>query len=39
LFELCGFRVLEEYGSFAGDPIGICREMVFVLGCAQASCL
>jgi hypothetical protein len=34
LFELCGFRVLEEYGSFAREPIGICREMIFVLGCA-----
>jgi SAM-dependent methyltransferase len=33
LFELCGFRVLEEYGSFAGEPIGICKEMIFVLGC------
>ena len=34
LFELCGFRVLEEYGSFAREPIGICKEMIFVLGCA-----
>jgi SAM-dependent methyltransferase len=34
LFELCGFRILEEYGSFSGEPIGICREMIFVLGCA-----
>lgn len=34
LFELCGFRILEEYGSFQRDPIDICREMIFVLGCA-----
>ncbi len=34
LFQLCGYRVLEEYGSFAREPIGICREMIFVLGCA-----
>ncbi len=34
LFELCGFRVLEQYGSFAREPIEICKEMIFVLGCA-----
>jgi SAM-dependent methyltransferase len=34
LFELCGFRVLEEYGSFSREPIDICKEMIFVLGCA-----
>lgn len=34
LFELCGFQVLEQYGSFAGEPIGVCKEMIFVLGCA-----
>ena len=34
LFELCGLKVLEEYGSFAREPIAICKEMIFVLGCA-----
>lgn len=36
LFEQTGFRILEEYGSFARDPIGICKEMIFVLGCAPS---
>jgi hypothetical protein len=34
LFEQSGFRILEEYGNFARDPIEICKEMVFVLCCA-----
>ncbi len=34
LFELSGFRILEEYGGFSREPIGICKEMVFLLGCA-----
>jgi SAM-dependent methyltransferase len=31
LFEQSGFRIVEEYGSFARGPIDICREMIFVL--------
>ncbi len=34
LFEMSGFRVLEEYGGFNKEPIGICKEMIFVLACA-----
>ena len=30
LFRATGFEVLEEYGSFAKDPISICKEMIFV---------
>lgn len=30
LFRSTGFEVIEEYGSFARDPIGICKEMIFV---------
>jgi len=33
LFEQCGFRIAEEFGSFARDPIEICKEMIFVLRC------
>jgi SAM-dependent methyltransferase len=31
LFELCGYRIVEEYGDFDRSPISVCREMIFVL--------
>jgi len=31
LFRQCGFEVVEQYGSFTGDPIDICKEMIFLV--------
>jgi SAM-dependent methyltransferase len=31
LFRHCGLEIVEQYGSFAGDPIDICKEMIFIL--------
>jgi SAM-dependent methyltransferase len=30
LFRATGFEVVEEHGSFAKEPISICKEMIFV---------
>ena len=31
LFRHCGLEVAEQYGSFTGDPIDICKEMIFLV--------
>lgn len=31
LFKHCGLSIVEEYGGFTGEPVDVCKQMVFVL--------
>lgn len=31
LFRHCGLEVVGQYGDFTGEPIEICKEMIFIL--------
>ncbi len=31
LFRVCGLQIVEQYGSFAKDPIEVRKEMIFLL--------
>ena len=36
LFRHCGLEVVEQYGDFTGEPIDICKEMIFLLRSATS---
>jgi SAM-dependent methyltransferase len=36
LFRHCGLEIVKQYGDFKGEPINICKEMIFLLKPATA---